>query len=800
MFYLGVFAIVLSVFAVSALAMQGILPLGLESLTAHSWLPMALMATACLLVYGAYRTFQSTHLADGLIIHPTKLMTQSLIVAALVAVFCFKTLLDFERFYALVPSTAVTVTANVRIDEISDGVYDSMNPYAYRQKAVLTDITPVFERVGKTLNPFYHKELTYVSPPPSALPAQMTVLLRTNLANEQDLNALKVGTTAKMTLNLTALPSTPDNSVGFDTRRYLMTRHIHADARILSIDSINKTDVAWYDTGFVWLQGLRQTLRTHFYDAFIKPKTQANEQSAAAVTLSLLTGDRALIDGQTKQLYQWAGMSHLLAISGAHVLFLAVLLTKLVVWAVNQWTPRLYYYIARWQLRWCVMLISAFVYALFVGADVPAMRTVYLLLAVGVLKWLLVNMSISRALALVGLVMIYINPMSLWQAGFWLSFVAVWLLMCFGMAEDGRTQTVRQLIKMQLYLFVAMLPISMLLFGKVSVVGVISNLFMVGLFGYVIVPINLLAGLLYGLVPSLAHILWQFIITVLSHVHFALMVMQLNFNQAWLITPMSVMMVALGFVLIVILQSPWLHRHWLILPMLMMTFAMSGTKAKTNGIYVLPSNFAVQQTLIVKDEVYWLIISSDGKAHINDEKFADELLITLKRFGLTRLNGVVLQHDNEKLAYAIGRISLQMPVDEFWFAGESKRFGNVTARACIMDKTWQEHGLSIRALTGWQTLNNPQMHTCQIWVGVDGGVMPIYSDKTTFYESSAKKLPADTSRGVLIEADSDDKVWALWQLLCSTAPDVEAIVGRNVSKAKMEALFGRTFVQSNSND
>lgn len=59
------------------------------------------------------------------------------------------------------------------------------------------------------------------------------------------------------------------------------------------------------------------------------------------------------------------------------------------------------------------------------------------------------------------------------------------------------------------YWFVAMLPISIFLFGKVSLWGLVVNLGAIGLFSAVIVPLNLLAGVLFAIVPPVADLLWS---------------------------------------------------------------------------------------------------------------------------------------------------------------------------------------------------------------------------------------------------------------------------------------------------
>ena len=134
---------------------------------------------------------------------------------------------------------------------------------------------------------------------------------------------------------------------------------------------------------------------------------------------------------------------------------------------------------------------------------------------------MLVAVSLARQLALpisnvgillwVALVMIWLDPYVLWQAGFWLSFVAVWLLMQYGADETsdvGFKSQLSKVVRLQFWLFIAMLPISLWLFGKVSLWGLVINLFAVGLFGVVIVPINLLAGVLFPVLPWLSDILW----------------------------------------------------------------------------------------------------------------------------------------------------------------------------------------------------------------------------------------------------------------------------------------------------
>jgi competence protein ComEC len=61
-----------------------------------------------------------------------------------------------------------------------------------------------------------------------------------------------------------------------------------------------------------------------------------------ALMLALLTGDRSLLDKNTEQMFQRFGISHLLAISGPHVLILAALFTWLLSSIIHKYQPTLY--------------------------------------------------------------------------------------------------------------------------------------------------------------------------------------------------------------------------------------------------------------------------------------------------------------------------------------------------------------------------------------------------------------------------------------------------------------------------
>ena len=190
--------------------------------------------------------------------------------------------------------------------------------------------------------------------------------------------------------------------------------------------------------------------------------------------------------------------------------------------------------------------------------------------------------------------MAWLDPYVLWQAGYWLSFIAVALLLkyedssgqwsqteftqltAFSHDDDKNKQLLKRmwlgfkrLFKLQFWLFIALLSITLLLFGKASLLGLVVNLFAIGLFGWVIVPLNLLAGLCYLIVPTLADAIWALVIVIVAYLHELIMWLTALpiFSGAWLYTPVN--MAILLMVLLAML--PWLLprgliSRWLVLP------------------------------------------------------------------------------------------------------------------------------------------------------------------------------------------------------------------------------------------
>lgn len=227
---------------------------------------------------------------------------------------------------------------------------------------------------------------------------------------------------------------------------------------------------------------------------------------AAGVLAALAVGDQSAIEREDWALFRDTGVAHLMAISGLHVTLFAWLATALIGWGWRRAAPRWPAAARRWPLPgvagWGGVACAAG-YAVFSGWGVPSQRTVLMLALVAGLRlsgrrwpwpavWLL---AMAAVLAL--------DPWAMGSAGFWLSFVAVGLLFASdpareapasGLARRG-AQSLKRLLREQALMTVALAPLTLLLFGQVSLVGLVANLVAIPWVTLVVTPLALL-GLL----------------------------------------------------------------------------------------------------------------------------------------------------------------------------------------------------------------------------------------------------------------------------------------------------------------
>ncbi len=195
------------------------------------------------------------------------------------------------------------------------------------------------------------------------------------------------------------------------------------------------------------------------------------------------------------------GTTHMISISGLHIGFIAGVMFFL--------TRRLWAWSSRATLWWpapkaaaVAALFAATVYAALAGFSVPTQRS---LVMVGVVMAAIITqrrIPASRVLALSLLAVLLLDPLAVLQAGFWLSFGAVAIILFAMHARWGEPNWWWKWGRVQWVVAIGMLPLMLVLFQRTSMVAPLTNLIAVPWFNIVTVPLTLAGALTVSLSQS----------------------------------------------------------------------------------------------------------------------------------------------------------------------------------------------------------------------------------------------------------------------------------------------------------
>lgn len=296
------------------------------------------------------------------------------------------------------------------------------------------------------------------------------------------------------------------NPGGFDLELWLWEQGILATGWVRA-RSASEAPRLLARTAAYPVERLRQRVREAIL-AKLAPAGQAD--AGAGVVVALVTGDQRSISREDWVLFRQTGVAHLMSISGLHITLLAWLSARGLGWLWRQ--------TARWPgvwgraCLWCpapvlgrwLGLGVALSYSVFCGWGIPAQRTVGMLALVCALQWGGRRWPWPSLWSVMVAGVLLWDPWACLQPGFWLSFVAVGVLFAtdVGRAAGPAAATtalprralglVLGLLREQGVLGLALAPLSLLLFGQVSVVGLVANLVAVPWVTAVVTPLALL--------------------------------------------------------------------------------------------------------------------------------------------------------------------------------------------------------------------------------------------------------------------------------------------------------------------
>ncbi|WP_447976618.1 DNA internalization-related competence protein ComEC/Rec2 [Candidatus Nitrospira bockiana] len=320
--------------------------------------------------------------------------------------------------------------------------------------------------------------------------------------------SLRQGETVTFTAKLRP-PSGTMNPGGFDYAGYLERHGIDAVASVSGPGQLvtGAAHATVVNQGWQLIDGWRERIRLAAVDSLQSP--------ALGLYLGMVIGEPDYISAETRDLFMATGTVHILSISGSH-LGLIALASFMAVRTVcrhlpGRWLLALSRYITATRLAALATVPLVVFYTVLAGAQVATIRSLIMIVLFLVAVWLGRDNRILWALASAAWLILLADPRSLFDISFQLSFVSVLALAITmdHMKREGSEESEpeahpwRERIRAHARTYVLMtggvtlatLPLVAYYFNQIPWLGLVANLVVVPLAGFVLVPLGLVSGI-----------------------------------------------------------------------------------------------------------------------------------------------------------------------------------------------------------------------------------------------------------------------------------------------------------------
>ncbi|MES2070427.1 MAG: DNA internalization-related competence protein ComEC/Rec2 [Pseudomonadota bacterium] len=308
------------------------------------------------------------------------------------------------------------------------------------------------------------------------------------------------------------------NPYAFDYEVWLLEQNLRATGSVRSDEAraLKNQRLA----AFVWSFG---NVVEHSR-AWLRQRILASlpDRPYAGVLVALVVGDQREVTQSDWKIFNRTGIGHLISISGLHITMVAGLFAGLVYWLWRRsffTGAQLPLLLPAQKVAAIAGALMAFVYVALAGFGVPAQRTLYMLMVIAAALWFGRLTSVSHVLCLALGTVVILDPWAVLWPGFWLSFGAVATILFAGV---GRVQRLPQqgwrgkwrqawdaASHTQYVVTVGLVPLTLLLFGQISLISPVANAIAIPLVSFVVTPLALAGSLapapIAGWLLQLAH-------------------------------------------------------------------------------------------------------------------------------------------------------------------------------------------------------------------------------------------------------------------------------------------------------
>lgn len=273
-------------------------------------------------------------------------------------------------------------------------------------------------------------------------------------------------------------PRNLQNPGGFDSVSWLTVRHIHWTGNVRR-GSFQFQPCKRVPNPLLWLR-----------EQWAKRLGEINpDQKTLGILQALTLGVSTQIEKEKWELFRRTGTIHLMVISGAHIGLVASLIYLMTRWIWSCFPNLCLRYPAQKPASLAALLM-ALIYAVLTGFGVPAERAFMVCFFMLVRNFCDQRFSVWQAWRYALLAVLLFEPHSVLMPGFYLSFIAVAVLVLIN--QRYAWKGVKKTIAIQVGCLFGLMPMTLFWFSYGAVNGLLANVVAIPWVGLVVVPLSLL--------------------------------------------------------------------------------------------------------------------------------------------------------------------------------------------------------------------------------------------------------------------------------------------------------------------
>lgn len=543
------------------------------------------------------------------------------------------------------------------------------------------------------------------------------------------------------------------NPGSFDYESNLYQKRIQAKGSIRN--KLENKKLTNYSNGFSIKSSLlkiRQTLQLK-----LSNEVDIGEKSTfiSNVTQSLILGYRGGINSSQWRILQRTGTIHLMAISGLHIGLIATLVYGLfgILWrsvgvgCLNIPAP---------QIAAVAALVAATLYAALAGFTIPTQRALIMLVVVMLhIIFKRTPLPVSKTVSVALIVVLLVDPLAVLSQGFWLSFLAVSLILYLvrsntrkrnkkiynlvtfssndldetylDKAQEKDTLFEKMLkrffygtldfVRIQWVLTLALFPVVLYFYQSSSLISPIANFIAIPVVSFIVVPLmfaasffifinSTVANSIFVIINFVFDLLWRFL-ELLSSWNYA----TLDFS----IAPFEMIFCYLGIVLWLCVKGT--PMRWLGIILVLPLFFYTKNQILQGEVVITVLDVGQGLSTVIQTKEHSVVFDTGPKYSSNFDMGRAVVVPYLRHKGQADIDTLIISHgDNDHIGgfnsitelMPIKRVLTSIPKSKIINDSKNNTFGvdkNYKISSCRVGDTWVYDDVEFRILSPLEEIN-----------------------------------------------------------------------------------------------